>query len=306
MEYPTKPNWQKPETPEAFAAYMHASLVDNWLSGCRFQVYLLYVEGFRSPPDAALAWGTTIDRVQLAEKGAFRPYREEKEIHDGYYAQKIKGQAPPLPETRDLLVQCWREEAALVESWDESSQKEELEQAGLRAVDLWHKEVAPSIEPQCLHKDFNLPMEDGSWTLRGSLDFTVWRKNKGVVRELKTAKRAWPAGAARNRPQTLQYSVAAAFDPTLKELNVDPDVCEYEIHTKTKTPKIQEEVVELTDREREAYLITVADVRQEMMESYKRGVFRPNRQCWRCSRRLCAFWALCEHEWGGVVKGEEV
>lgn len=309
-----KRDWKEPATAAEFTKFMSQSIVDSWTTHCQQQIEFVYRFGWRSPPQLFFKIGDGWDRFQLAKEGVIHPYEGTTEQANGYYAQKLsEGKDLPWSQAKDLVVEMWRQESEVVENW-EGTDKNAVEKTLTGAALAWHKDIAPYVEPVSLHEGFQIAMDDGEWAWRGTIDMTaamgkplVDRQGQvvapeGVIiaRDLKTAKAKWSPGQAAQKCQPIHYSIGMKHDERFKD--VDTNRFEYEVMTKTKTPAVYREPVVITEERQQGYMREVAQTRREMQLAFETNTFRPNRNSWKCSKRLCSFWAECEHRWGPGVK----
>ena len=313
-----RPNWVEPATAEEFTLHMHASRMDSWEHHCKQRVEFEQRFGYtHAIQPTFFAVGKAWDRFQMAKTGVVDPYEKTEEQRDGYYTQKMAdGKDLPEDVVDDLTVAFFREEAEQITDWSqEPADKDGMEKRLRMAAKAWRKVIAPSVEPRQMHTSFQIPIDAGEWSVRGTVDmaasFTadLLRPDMSVqvpegtivARDVKTSKSRWAAGAAATKIQPYIYSIGIKNDPE-RFPGVDPNVFEYEITTKAKTPTLQVERVEITDKHRDSLLSRAAHVRREMTLAFDTNYFPPNRTTFRCSKKMCPHWRQCEALHGSGVR----
>ncbi|HMQ20842.1 MAG TPA: PD-(D/E)XK nuclease family protein [Planctomycetota bacterium] len=308
-DYPKKPGFVEPRIAEDLTRHMHQSTVSKVFgaSSCLAQYKYLYIDGYRSPPAVALQFGTAWDRLQYGVPGKTPAHKDTPETRSGYFHEKLtRGVDLPEKDVKERFAETWKEEAAVIDNW-EGEDYVDLQKRGLLAIGEWHK-IAQDIEPRSLHDDLALEINGGEWFLRGSLDMIGRHRGekKFTPRDAKTSGKKWPKGKSDNMIQATHYSILLAHTPGYED--VDHNKFTFEVMVKNKQkPVVDEFVTTVDDRERTTHLRRVALARDVIHTAFKTGDFIPNRDSMlACSRKLCAFWALCEKEHGGTVRGEEV
>ena len=159
----------------------------------------------------------------------------------------------------------------------------QLALGGEALVGKYLDEVAPTIEPAAV--ELHVEGEIGGVRVQGFIDVL---DVEGRIIDIKTAK-ASPSGidpmnrfqVATYRKLTPEASGKARIDTLVK----------------TKTPKIILQSFEVTQEDLRATHTIYARASQAMQSD----AYIPNRMSMFCSRRNCAYWRICEREWGGEV-----
>ena len=257
---------------------------DAWVN-CQAKWGYRYIQGIRIAPGAALAYGKSADEAQ-----------------NGHYAEKmVTGEDPRLDDTLEVFDQQWTDNAETVEDWH-GDDKEKLRKTGLAAITIWGTEIAPETKPVEVQWEcgFELEHEGRAVPVVGYVDLIKESPVGGghVIVDNKTAGRKWPVGKAQAQTQPLVYAMAAeALRP-----DVDANIFEFDITTKTKTPDAQVEIVEVTPAAREGMKRRLISAKDQMDAARQSGDVLPNRQSMLCSRRWCGFWEMCQRDFGGEVK----
>ena len=143
-------------------------------------------------------------------------------------------------------------------------------------------EVAPFLQPAAV--DVSVEGKSEAFPCTASLIWSMRRDSHS----LKTRSRRPPAIPAADVFQVTTYRqlLPAAAD----------FVCIDNL-IKTKSVQIVRQSRHLTPKDFQATTILYPLARQAMHT----GIYMPNRLSLYCSRRHCAFWRQCEHEFGGHV-----
>ena len=163
------------------------------------------------------------------------------------------------------------------------SDPSQLALAGEALVLKYLDEIAPLIEPAAveLHVEGSL----GGVRVQGFIDIL---DVTGRIIDLKTAKTS-PSGI--ETMHRFQIATYRQLTPTASgKGRIDTLV-------KTKTPKIVLQNFDVTEADVRATHTLYARA-SRAMES---DIYMPNRLSMFCSRRNCAYWRVCEREWGGEV-----
>jgi hypothetical protein len=203
-----------------------------------------------------------------------------------YFRSTLAGTRPDVDDMQDCYESIWEESTAdaVFEAGDDI---DGLKQQAAVLSRKYLDEVAPEIEPAAME----LPVSGtiGGVRVHGVVDLL---DTSGRIIDLKAPKRS-PAGL--DAAYAFQVATYAQLTPGASgEVRVDYVV-------PNKSPKL----VTI------GYTVSAADRRltetlyPRIQQSIRDGQFLPNRNSTLCSRRTCAFWAECEDEFGGVVKGAE-
>lgn len=277
---------------------MTQSKLGLWLD-CQQKFKAIYVDGLRRPPNAILAYGDSWDRLQTAMKGVDRNYGKGIETHDGYYCQKLRSKEPTPAQTQELAVQLFEEEANTVEDWvdeDVGTMKDSVA-SGAKS---WAWEVGRLYEPLALQVPYQVRFDEG-WTNRGTLDMVgrdAETKTPFII-DAKTSKRKWAEKKALSSYQPASYTFGASQLPNLSGVSLD--IFEFHVHVRTKVPQNQIIRVNVTQADRDRYLVMQRVARRQIELAMQTGEWMPNRESILCSKKWCPFWQQCQNEWGGVI-----
>jgi CRISPR/Cas system-associated exonuclease Cas4 (RecB family) len=120
----------------------------------------------------------------------------------------------------------------------------------------------------------------------------------GMLVDLKTASKK-PAGISSSHALQLTTYAMLADQAAAK---VDPPkrhtAARLYTITKTKTPAVVQQTVEITEDDRRYAEFVYAHAQQQMRD----GVITPRRSSNLCSKKHCAYWRECVAEYGGSVR----
>ena len=199
------------------------------------------------------------------------------------FAQKVETYEDlPLSGVLALFREAWALERDQAEFRDDEDPSQ-LAFSGEELVGKYLDEVAPTIEPAAV--ELHVEGEIGGVRVQGFIDVL---DVDGRIIDIKTAK-ASPSGIdPMHRFQVATYrqlAPAASGKGRLDTL------------VKTKTPKIVLQSFDVTEDDLSATRAIYARAGQAMQSE----IYMPNRMSMFCSRRHCAYWRICECEWGGEI-----
>ena len=276
----------------SFSGMLSPSRIARWRE-CQQRTKFIYIDGLKAPPFAALKYGTAWD--------LFQTHQEE-----GFFVLKNKeGHSLSPSQSANLFARFWDEKQEEVEDWKDDKPGKLLD-IGVEAARKWTKEVGDKFLATSIQKKFQLLLGDGTWGYRGILDLVlVGEPGKAdpnpVIHDAKTSGKSWSARKLAQQLQPAAYTLAAKHEPGLKKLGASEDKFVFDVHVKTKEPKIQQLEVDVTEADQNGFLKMLRNTRAQMAFAEKEGVFLPNRDSMLCSRKWCPFWRECEKEWGGKV-----
>lgn len=188
----------------------------------------------------------------------------------------------PLSGVLALFRESWAQERDQAEFRDDE-EPSELGLAGEGLVAKYLDEIAPVIEPAAV--ELHVEGEIGGVRVQGFIDIL---DVEGRIIDIKTAKATPSRIEPMNRFQIATYSQLAPASSG--KGRIDNLV-------KTKTPKVVLQSFEVTPEDLRATQTLYLRAGQAMRTEH----YIPNRLSMFCSRRHCAYWRICECEWGGEV-----
>jgi RecB family exonuclease len=207
-----------------------------------------------------------------------------------YLRARFAGASPEPDDLAGAFDQVWEETAAEASFQpDEDLDKLKLQTATLTRMYL--DDVAPEIEPAIVDGvpaiEMRVSGQIAGVNVRGIVDLL---DAAGRICDLKTASRK-PSGIAAD--YAFQIATYAEIAP---QVTGDAQLVTL---VATKIPQLVTMAYRVSDADR-AYARAIYPRVQDAMRA---GVVTPNRGSNLCSRKHCNFWAACEAEYGGRVKG---
>ena len=207
-----------------------------------------------------------------------------------YLRTKFAGAAPEVDELAEIFEDVWNETSA-EGSFQPGEDLDKLKAQTATLARMYLDEVAPEIEPAVIRGEPAIEMrvsgEISGVKVRGILDLV---DSRGCIRDLKTAARK-PSAIAPD--YALQIATYAEIAP---EVTGEAQLVTL---VATKTQQLVTMAYRVSDSDR-AYARAIYPRVQDAMRA---GCVTPNRGSNLCSHKHCNFWAACEGEYGGKVKG---
>jgi len=135
---------------------------------------LRYLKGLKMPPVGAVILGKSI------HKGLEQNFRHKKQTRIDLPLNKV------LEAYSAFFDQTKQKEAEI--DW-EGENPGKVKDEGIGLIKVYHKDVAPPIQPLAVEEEFELGFENVAYTLRGYLDLVDQYK---IIRDTKTARRSYP------------------------------------------------------------------------------------------------------------------
>jgi hypothetical protein len=260
------------------------------LQRCGFAFFCRYVEGIKSPPTAALAFGSAFDDA----------------ANDASSAKIVSRETPKPADVAARFDAAWSTRSREVEDWSEDESPAELLDLGTSLAERWTSRFLSVIQPLEVQPRLSIELETSgeTWNAYGFADVDALLELPGpaagrrVVIDNKTSKNRWSA-------DRLQSSTQAAFYvEAMRRRTGDPiDRAVWAISVKSKRkPDVQVLSRRVDASERAGVLHRFAAARELVRALYSSGAWLPNRTNPLCSRRWCAYFARCERTWGGTVR----
>ena len=169
----------------------------------------------------------------------------------------------------------------------------ELGELAVRMLRVWWDQVYPQLEAAAV--ELRMTGAIGGVAVQGTADVIT---AGGMLIDLKTASKK-PAGISSSHALQLTTYAMLADQAAAK---VDPPkrhtAARLYTITKTKTPAVVQQTVEITAEDR-AYAEYIYPAVQE---AARRGEVIPRRSSNLCSRKHCAYWRECQADYGGEVR----
>lgn len=248
------------------------------LARCGFAFKQRYILGIKTPPSAALAFGSSYD-----------------DALNGSLVQKQTCGSDPIPEeVADRFAASWDARASEVEDWRDEDRGVLLDQ-GTAVSRLWAKQLAPRISPLLVQGKIEIPVRPDGFTIVGFFDALATVDGEQVVVDHKTSARAWAARRTLTSTQPGVYVGGARQD------GHDVRSMQWHVAVRGSKPSAQVLTRSVDDAEVRGTVRKFAAARRLAKAMAEQDAFLPNRENIFCSRRWCAYWNDCEKEFGGTV-----
>lgn len=254
------------------ATVLSPSQVNTWLD-CQARWYYKYVERLPEKGSPSLALGAAVDQAMKAT-----------------WSNKIEnGVDLPISDIIDVYAQAWLKASAGVEFTGKDN-SDEMAKQGAQMIEKYMREAEPAIHPQAV--DYEVRGTIAGVAVRGFVDLVTI---EGTTVDLKTAARTPKAISPNHAFQLTTYA------QLVKDLDLNGKGRIDTLVRLKKAPglvQIEREVT-LPDYH---YLRSTYPLVQEQMRT---GLYSPNRNSYLCNKGKCAYWRLCEAEYGGCVRGDD-
>lgn len=257
-------------TTPAVANMLSPSQVNDWLD-CPARWYYHYALGLPTARTVALAIGDALHNITAA---CLRIWN--------------RGQNPEREAADYLRIML---DAALADCDTEGEDREDLHATAQRMLTAWFAVVAPALRKIADLIEYRMVGTIAGVTVQGLADVIT---SDGMVIDLKTAAAA-PAGVKQSHRLQITTYVMLAEQHLQRKCTAGRLVT----ITKAKTPKTIPQTIEITDADRRYAEWAYATAQREMQAG---SAIYPRRSSTLCSRGNCAYWQICEDEFGGKVK----
>ena len=235
---------------------------------CPLQYMFRYLKGLKMPPVGAVVLGKSI------HKGLEQNFRHKKQTKIDLPLNKV------LEAYSAFFDQTRKKEEEI--DW-EGENPGKVKDEGIGLIKVYHKDVAPPIQPLAVEEEFELGFENVAYTLRGYLDLVDQFKR---IRDTKTARRSYPQDAAQTDIQLTAYNLAYKY---LK--GEEPKSLCFDVMVRTKQPKIQ--TLQSPPRT-QGQLTRFLKLLGSIARAIKTGIFYPCENQQVCS--WCGYKEICR-EW---------
>jgi CRISPR/Cas system-associated exonuclease Cas4 (RecB family) len=234
---------------------------------CPLQFMFRYVKGLKIPPVGAIVLGKSVHR------GLEENFRHKQQSKKDLSLSKVL-------EAYSSFFDLEKQQEEI--DW-EGENPGKIKDEGVSLIKVYHKEIAPPIQPLAVEEEFILEFENVPYTLKGYLDLVDQNK---TIRDTKTARRSYPQDAAQTDIQLTAYNLAYKY---LK--GEEPKSLCFDIMVRTKQPKVQ--TLQSPPRT-QAQLTRFLKLLGSIARAIKTGIFYPceNQQVcsWCGYREVCKKW----------------
>lgn len=249
--------------------HLSVSQINMYLR-CPVSYYYRYVEGLIIPPKVALTRG--------------------KVVHSGIeynYGQKMETKKDlPLTEVQEYTSAAFEEESEDTDFGEEDKGK--VKDSAINLVTLYHKEVAPTVQPKAVEEKFEIGFVDTDYTLLGFVDLI---DQNDVIRDTKSTGRTPSERVLVDNLQLAAYSLMYQEVTGKKEQGVGFDYL-----VNLKTPKVVSFRTTIDDVQRARFL----RIMDSVAKAIKNEVYMPRTEQhgnYLCSVEQCGYWEKCHKEW---------
>jgi putative RecB family exonuclease len=229
---------------------------------CPLQYFFRYACGLKTPPTGDMTLGRTVHEV-IAEN----------------YRQKMKTrQDLPVSQLVDMFSDRWEHQIEET-AFDGEDKPGLLKDDGIRLVGLYHKAIAPTVQPVEVEREFLVETGATSLPLKGYIDLI---DDKGTIVDHKTAKRSYPEDAAEKDIQLTAYAMAYR-----KLFGKDANGVRFDIMVRNKQPKVQQLPATRTQEDIDRFLA----IAEQIERGINSEIFYPN-EGYMCG--YCGFGEMCE------------
>lgn len=247
--------------------HLSVSQINTYLR-CPLQYYFRYVRGIIIPPKAVLVLGGSV------HKALEHNYRQKVKSHKDL---KVK-------EVLECFDQAFKDREKEVEWKKETEKKEEFKSQGMKLLEKYQEEIAPTIQPLIVEQKYEIRLEGLNQTFLAFLDLIDMAK---VINDHKTTMRTPSFISSDHNIQLIAYSMVYRTETEEIELKS-------RVHylVKTKEPKIVALEKKVSNREIQRFLKTVSSVAKAINEEN----FYPNPHNFMCTNTGCGYWDICHKE----------
>ena len=225
---------------------------------CPLKYYFRYKEGIKVKPNSSLTMGRSV----------------HKAIEE-FYRKKMKGETIDI---KDAFAFFWDAESKETE-FKKDENPGELKDEGVRLGEKYAEEIAPTIKPREIEKEFELVFENVAYTLKGVIDLI---EADGTIVDHKCSKRS-PNQADIDRDIQL-----SAYQVGYKSLyGKDPAGLRLDYIVRNKTPKTIQARTERSQKNLDRFLKLLGYV----SKAIEQDIYYPN-ESMMCS--CCGYKAICK------------
>jgi putative RecB family exonuclease len=233
-------------------------------------------------------WGYKyISRLPEFRSGSLVRGTAVHRLTEMYYLLKMKLRAPQ--DTAAFVAEAidgiW-EEGCIDAAFAIDENPEELRAQTAELSAMYLTRVAPKIQPARIEQRVTGVI--AGVPIQGYLDLL---DASGTIHDTKTAARR-PSGVTSG--YALQVATYAQITPECGGL------VQLTTLVATHSPQVIETPYEVSN----ADIRLTEQVYPAVQAAMQQGRVLPNRESNLCSRKYCSFWAQCEKDWGGTVKGQ--
>lgn len=243
--------------------HLSASQIKMYLR-CQMQFYWRYIMDIVRPPKAVMVEGSALHKALEHALG-----------------EKMLGNQVLPSFMKDAWRQRWTQQEVEIEDWEGESKStayQQIEDRGMKFIEMYHDHFLPQIQPQAVEKDFQLIVGQSRTPIIGFIDL-VDGAGLGTVVDHKVVSISKSETEVQGDLQLTLYSMATGMN------NV-----RFDCFVKTKSPKILKLA---STRTLDDYRWTSLLV-DRVVQGIHSGNFIPCAPgSYTCSKKQCGYFDLC-------------
>ncbi len=248
-------------------SHLSVSQINTYIR-CPLQYKYRYIDGLILPPKSALTKGKSV------HKGVEYNYSQKIESHEDVKLSEVQEVVAAEFETLAPETEFEKDE-------DPGKVKDET----ISLATLYHKEVAPTVQPVAVEQKVEVEFENTPYSLLGYIDVL---DDQGYIRDTKTASKSPSENEINKSLQLTAYAMAHRTLYGKEEAGVKLDYL-----VQTKTPKVVTLEGKRTQKDIERFLKTMGIV----AHAIDNQIFYPNENNYLCGPEKCGYWEICHREY---------
>lgn len=257
-------HWEGEVMEQTKKKYLSFSQINMWLR-CPLQYRFRYIQGMKIPPKSALTLGKSV------HQGIEHNYRQKVDSHKDL---KVSEVCEKYSEAFDVLKRDTL--------WMKDEKPGEIKDEGAGLIKVYHKIVAPKVQPLYVEQKFHLEFVDFLFDLRGFIDLVTIKK---IIKDHKTTKMTPNQAKIDKDLQLTVYSLGYRMKYKEVEKGVGQDYM-----VRLKTPKI----VQLKSKRTEANIKCLLKLIGYVSKGITEEMFYPNPHNILCNEKSCGYWDMCQ------------
>lgn len=279
------PNLNKPPhsrgLPGELPDHYSVSQISTYLR-CPAQYSFAYVDKIKSKPSFALDLGKSVHAA--IEKNFIQKIDTGKDIH---VDEVLLAYQESVKSYQDIAKNSTTPQEFA--EYKEAKRKDET--IGHDALEMYHKTIAPRIQPIMVEKSFSLDLGLGK-PLIGFID--VVEKGGEIFADTKTSAKKYNQFRTDTDLQLSTYFLA------LKDMGFHPRLARFDVLVKKKVPEMQQIVTRRTKADLDGTVDLIRSVSEDITRNYNQGYFRPTPDAQRCG--WCGYSSICPAVKGKIIK----
>jgi len=231
---------------------------------CPAVYYYRYILGLHAPPTSNMMLGSAVHAA----------------IEFNYRKKLESGKDLPLGDVKEFFTANFNYSKGQV-LWEPGEVPGKVMDEGVRMLELYHTELAPTITPTLVEQVFQVRFENCRIVFKGIIDLVT---DGSLIVDHKTSGRTPTAESIDKDLQATAYSLGLRYMRKTIETGIAFDYI-----IRCKQPKIVRFNTSRTQADIDNFLKLLGQV----MTSVQAGIFYPNSTGQFCSAKMCQFWDEC-------------